>query len=123
LWLPSQKGLLAECPHRHSEIAVRPAKPKTWPDGSEIWNSPSMRSGPLFRGVILVAIGWMVARRLSFLRPGRFVQLIEQVVEVDAPDQLRFDHAAGAFADALSIRLHYLAFVGIGDPDVRYAHG
>ena len=54
LWLPSQKGLLADCPHRHSEITVRPARPKALPAGSRISNSPSMRRGPLLLQVILV---------------------------------------------------------------------
>lgn len=30
-WLPSQKGLFSECPHRHKLTDVRPAKPKAFP--------------------------------------------------------------------------------------------
>lgn len=54
LWLPSQKGLFVEWPQRHNEITVRPASPNTCPLGSQISNSPSIRKGPLVRGVILV---------------------------------------------------------------------
>src|SRR5262249_3771488 len=56
LWLPSQKGLLAECPHRQSEMTVRPARPKAAPVGSQISNSPSMRILPLVLTVSLVGI-------------------------------------------------------------------
>src|SRR5580704_16946070 len=31
---PSQKGLLSECPQRHSEITVRPASPNSLPSAS-----------------------------------------------------------------------------------------
>src|SRR5215469_10085987 len=55
LWVPSQKGLLAEWPQRQSEIFVRPASPKGFPPGSTISKSPSTRSGPLCEGVIFVA--------------------------------------------------------------------
>ena len=55
LWVPSQKGLLAEWPQRQSEIFVRPASPKGFPPGSTISKSPSTRSGPLWEGVIFVA--------------------------------------------------------------------
>ena len=61
-WAPSQKGLLADCPQRHSEITVRPASPKAAPVGSQISNSPSIRIGPLFKTVILVGIMGMVPR-------------------------------------------------------------
>jgi hypothetical protein len=61
LWLPSQKGLLAEWPQRHREITVRPPNPNTWPEASQISNSPSIRNGPLLRGVILVGIVRIVA--------------------------------------------------------------
>src|SRR6266852_9689413 len=54
LCVPSQKGLFAEWPQRHNESAVRPARPKALPCGSRISKSPSMRSGPLLVGVILV---------------------------------------------------------------------
>lgn len=30
-WEPSQNGLFADCPQRHSEITVRPAKPNSLP--------------------------------------------------------------------------------------------
>src|ERR1044071_9451377 len=56
LWLPSQNGLLAEWPHRQSEMTVRPASPNGAPVGSRIWNSPSIRMGPLFMHVTLVGI-------------------------------------------------------------------
>jgi len=56
LWAPSQNGLLAEWPQRQSEITVRPASPKEAPVGSTISNSPSIRMGPLFCGLILVGI-------------------------------------------------------------------
>src|ERR1035441_764395 len=56
LWAPSQNGLLAEWPQRQSEITVRPARPNEAPVGSTISNSPSMRMGPLFCGLILVGI-------------------------------------------------------------------
>jgi len=56
LWLPSQNGLLADCPQRHSLIAVRPASPKAVPAGSRISKSPSIRIGPLFMHVIFVGI-------------------------------------------------------------------
>src|SRR6267154_3139080 len=52
---PSQKGLLAECPHRQRPMAVRPAKPKGAPVGSRISKSPSTRMGPLLLTVIFVA--------------------------------------------------------------------
>src|ERR1017187_3318915 len=56
LWLPSQNGLLAECPQRHSEITVRPASPNALPDGSRISKSPSIRMGPLWNTGVLVGI-------------------------------------------------------------------
>lgn len=59
---PSQNGLLADCPQRHSEITVRPASPKAAPDGSRISNSPSIRIGPLFKTVTLVGIKGIVTR-------------------------------------------------------------
>src|ERR1017187_6299104 len=37
-------------------MTVRPASPKAAPEGSTISNSPSMRMGPLFCGLILVGI-------------------------------------------------------------------
>ena len=55
-WEPSQKGLLADWPHRQSEITVRPARPNVAPVGSRISNSPSIRMGPLFKTVTLVGI-------------------------------------------------------------------
>ena len=55
-WEPSQNGLLADCPQRHSEITVRPASPKAAPAGSRISKSPSMRIGPLLETDTLVAI-------------------------------------------------------------------
>ncbi len=55
-WAPSQNGLLAEWPQRHKEIAVLPARPKEAPLGSRISNSPSIRIGPLFWGVIFAGI-------------------------------------------------------------------
>src|SRR5713226_5868389 len=51
---PSQKGLLAECPQRQSDSAVRPPRPKAFPLASTISNSPSTRSGPFGVGVIFV---------------------------------------------------------------------
>src|SRR5713226_4651597 len=55
LWLPSQKGLLAEWPQRQRLILVRPARPNGFPSGSTISKSPSTRRGPLWAGVIFVA--------------------------------------------------------------------
>src|SRR5580700_5711932 len=55
LWEPSQNGLLAECPQRHSPMAVGPASPKDWPAGSTISKSPSTRIDPLLLIVILAA--------------------------------------------------------------------
>lgn len=44
LCVPSQKGLLAECPQRHRETTVRPARPYTRPSRSQIvMPSPSRR--------------------------------------------------------------------------------
>jgi len=44
LCVPSQKGLLAECPQRHRETTVRPARPYTRPSWSQIvMPSPSRR--------------------------------------------------------------------------------
>ena len=56
LWLPSQKGLLAEWPQRQREMTVLPARPKSAPLGSRISNSPSMRIGPLWLQVTLAGI-------------------------------------------------------------------
>jgi hypothetical protein len=56
LWEPSQNGLLADCPHRHSEMTVRPASPKAAPVESKISNSPSIRIGPLLMTVTFVGI-------------------------------------------------------------------
>src|ERR1035438_2771927 len=64
-WEPSQKGLLADCPQRQSEITVRPASPKAAPVGSRISKSPSMRMGPLLKTETLVGMTGMVARRLG----------------------------------------------------------
>src|SRR4051794_29597683 len=61
-WDPSQNGLLADCPHRHREITVRPANPKAAPVGSRISKSPSIRIGPLFKTLTFVGIKGMVAR-------------------------------------------------------------
>src|SRR5580692_6608406 len=52
---PSQNGLLAEWPQRQRPIEVRPARPKAWPSGSTISNSPSTRIDPLLLMVILAA--------------------------------------------------------------------
>ena len=111
LWLPSQNGLLAECPHRHSEMTLRPASPNIWPAGSEISNSPSMRNGPWLRGVILVAIGWMVAwrpRGFSVIpHAGGFIQLGEPLVEVRGANEFPFDAptSSAPLAAACCLRL------------------
>lgn len=52
---PSQNGLFADCPHRHSPITVRPASPNALPWGSTISKSPSTRIDPLLPTVIFVA--------------------------------------------------------------------
>src|SRR5580700_1454608 len=52
---PSQNGLFADCPQRHSPIAARPAKPNALPCGSTISKSPSTRIEPLLPTVIFVA--------------------------------------------------------------------
>src|ERR1700677_1586458 len=52
---PSQNGLFADCPQRHNPMAVRPAKPKTFPCGSTTSKSPSTRIEPLLPMVIFVA--------------------------------------------------------------------
>jgi hypothetical protein len=54
LWVPSQKGLVADCPQRQSEIKVRPAKSKALPSASQIVNSPSTRSEPFLFTVIFI---------------------------------------------------------------------
>jgi len=54
LWWPSQNGLFSDNPQRQSEITVRPASPYSFPSGSWIVKSPSMRIGPLLFTVILV---------------------------------------------------------------------
>src|ERR1035437_7911150 len=60
---PSQNGLFADCPHRHSPIVVRPASPNTAPCGSTISKSPSTRIDPLFAIVIfVVAIAILLGR-------------------------------------------------------------
>ena len=51
-WVPSQKGLFSECPHRQRLIAVRPDKSKALPVMSQIVNSPSTRIEPLLLIVI-----------------------------------------------------------------------
>src|SRR5262252_3417874 len=53
LWLPSQKGLFADWPQRHSEMMVRPASPNGAPVGSRISNSPSIRMEPSLLTVTL----------------------------------------------------------------------
>ena len=69
---PSQKGLFADCPQRHSEITVRPASPNWLPCASHMEKSPSMRIGPLFNGVILVDMPRMVTcRRVSLAASAR----------------------------------------------------
>src|SRR5579875_707500 len=70
---PSQKGLFSEWPQRHREIAVLPASPNDRPVGSQISNSPSIRKGPLFKGVIFAAMVRIVTRDL-----GRHAELSRQ---------------------------------------------
>jgi hypothetical protein len=53
-WEPSQNGLFPECPQRHREIAVRPARPNSFPCPSLIVKLPEMRRGPLGDTVISV---------------------------------------------------------------------
>src|ERR1700675_152570 len=56
LWLPSQKGLLAEAPQRQRENAVLPVRSYLLPSASTISITPlgsSMRKGPLLRTVIV----------------------------------------------------------------------
>lgn len=55
LWLPSQNGLFADRPHRHSATWVRPPSPKARPCESTISKSPSILIEPLSRIVIFVA--------------------------------------------------------------------
>src|SRR5258705_12950169 len=52
LWLPSQNGLLEDCPQRQRPMVVRPASPNGWPFGSTISKSPSMRSDPDRKSVV-----------------------------------------------------------------------
>jgi hypothetical protein len=54
LWLPSQKGLFSEWPHRQRLMEVRPARSNTFPSASTIVNSPSIRNEPLLLTVIFV---------------------------------------------------------------------
>lgn len=51
---PSQNGLLAEPPQRHSDTMVRPWSPKIFPCISTISKSPSTFSGPLLLTLIFV---------------------------------------------------------------------
>ena len=47
-WAPSQKGLLAECPHRHREIDSLPPRSNAFPSTSFSRISvPTTLSGPL----------------------------------------------------------------------------
>src|SRR5215472_13543216 len=55
LCVPSQNGLLADCPQRQSDTLVRPPSPKTRPCESTISKSPSTLMDPLSRIMILVA--------------------------------------------------------------------
>ena len=48
----SQKGFVADWPHRQRPIEVRPAKSKGFPSASCIVNSPSIRSEPFLFTVI-----------------------------------------------------------------------
>src|SRR5579884_3356249 len=61
LWLPSQKGLLALCPQRHSENAVLPCRSNALPSASTtLISAPSVAStryGPFFLAVIVTGIG------------------------------------------------------------------
>src|SRR6266700_2491528 len=65
LWVLSQKGLFCECPQRQRLTAVRPPRPKGLPSMSQISNSPSKRSGPLFRTVILGPAKGTSSKRLD----------------------------------------------------------
>lgn len=56
LWDPSQKGLLADRPHRHKETRVRPCNPYTLPFMSTISKSPSTFVEPLLLIVIFVLL-------------------------------------------------------------------
>src|ERR1700690_158667 len=56
LWVPSQKGLLAEAPQRQREKAVLPVRAYLLPSASTISITPlgsSMRNGPSLRTVIV----------------------------------------------------------------------
>jgi len=55
-WVPSQKGLFSECPHRQRPIAVRPDKSKALPVVSQIVKSPSTRIEPLLLMVIFAKL-------------------------------------------------------------------
>ena len=83
----SQKGLFCECPHRQRLTAVRPPSPKGLPSMSQISNSPSNRSGPLFRTVIFVPAKGSSSKRLDHYK------------DYDA-EKNRGDGGVNAFAEA-----------------------
>jgi len=70
-WPASQKGLVAEAPHRHRLMILRPARPNGLPSGSWMTkSSPSTFSAPLFMTVILVGILLMLAGGGASAPPG-----------------------------------------------------
>lgn len=67
---PSQKGLFAEWPQRHSPMEVRPPRPKGLPSASQISKSPSTRMEPFGLIVIFDGIHSMLAEgRRSLIVP------------------------------------------------------
>src|SRR5690349_6336817 len=57
LWVPSQKGLVTDAPHRHNaNLGPRPLISTLLPLTSSISSSPSTRYGPLGRMLIFTAM-------------------------------------------------------------------
>src|SRR6185437_5649821 len=56
LWVPSQKGLLAEWPQRHREMEVFPPRSHSVPLQSTSLKGPSTLREPLRRTVILTSL-------------------------------------------------------------------
>lgn len=74
LWVPSQNGLFADCPHRQSEIVVRPARSNLAPPPSLISKAPVMRSGPLVVTWIFVSLMGDLLDKEGALETGVFTQ-------------------------------------------------
>lgn len=97
LWVPSQKGLLALCPQRHSENAVLPARSNAFPSASTtLISAPSVAStryGPFFFAVIVTGMnspfGRLPEPSLPFQRDLNSVGRRYPLLDVHSPHDLR----------------------------------